>query len=813
MKVLALMLALLAAAACGQPAHELDTAIEAAQAALRRGAIDVALAELDRVQPRAERDRNSLDLHQLRLLRAEVLLAKPNVDEASRLLDTPLPDQPEFTSLGARERYLRARVQLARGQLKEALATLDTIPRSVASDVRLDADVLAGQILLRLGRWSEGENRLEAVVAEAADRGDRYRQVLALNNLGMGLVVRSRLDEAASWFERVLSFTDLEDTSVYAIAMNNVGACYARLGHFDRALEIQRRAVALHERRGAAAPYEQALGELGSTYLLLEDVPRAVPFLTKALEVATQAALKADAAVWARNLTAAYVQTGDWDKAERFNAEARQLTPPESARKLLFNTIHSAKIAAGRGRHDEAARLFTSLLGEAAAEPSVRWAAHEGLALLAKYFHDSDRATFHLNAALEIIERTRSDLLKTDDRLSFVTGLMRFYREYVDLLVDQRQPERALLIADSSRGRVLAERHGIAPPPAVNAAAVRELAARSKGVFVAYWLTPKQSYVWIVDPHGIRIQSLPPAAEIETLVRAHQAAIHNVLADPQARGGAGDRLYQLLVTPILPSLRTGSPVVIIADGALHGLNFETLPVDGPRPHYWIEDVEIQTAPSLALLVAKLPAIAARSLLVIGNPTPHDPEFPALRHASTEIDKIIRHFGPDRSRSYEREAASAATYRSARPEQFAFVHFTAHATANLDSPLDSAVILSGPDQAFKFYARDVAEVPLRAELVTVSACRSAGERAYSGEGLVGFAWAFLRAGARRVIAGLWDVDDQSTAELMDALYARLAAGDPPSRALRQAKLSLLSRNGTIAKPYYWGPFQLFTTTPM
>ena len=69
-------------------------------------------------------------------------------------------------------------------------------------------------------------------------------------------------------------------------------------------------------------------------------------------------------------------------------------------------------------------------------------------------------------------------------------------------------------------------------------------------------------------------------------------------------------------------------------------------------------------------------------------------------------------------------------------------------------MDLAVIFSGPDTAFKLYARDVAEMPLTADLVTVSACRSAGDRAYSGEGLVGFAWAFLRAGSRRVVAGLW-----------------------------------------------------------
>jgi len=140
-----------------------------------------------------------------------------------------------------------------------------------------------------------------------------------------------------------------------------------------------------------------------------------------------------------------------------------------------------------------------------------------------------------------------------------------------------------------------------------------------------------------------------------------------------------------------------------------------------------------------------------------------------------------------------------------------IHFTTHATANTESPLDSAIILSGPEREFKLYARDVTDLPLRAELVTVSACRSAGERAFSGEGLIGFAWAFLRAGTERVVAGLWDVDDRSTAELMDRFYERLAAGASPASALRAAKRTLVEQGGTTAKPYYWGPFQLFTVS--
>jgi CHAT domain-containing protein len=289
--------------------------------------------------------------------------------------------------------------------------------------------------------------------------------------------------------------------------------------------------------------------------------------------------------------------------------------------------------------------------------------------------------------------------------------------------------------------------------------------------------------------------------------------ISNALADPLASpDNAGDRLYGLLIKPASAWLPQGTHVILVADGALHGLNFETLPVAGATRHYWIEDVELQTAPGLSMLAAPRPGPAGPpSLLVIGDPVAHGAEFPALKYAGAEIAAISKYF-PNAAVVYTGAQASPAAYAGATPRRFSFVHFATHASANLESPLDSAVILSGPGDAFKLYARDVADVPLGAELVTVSACRSAGERIYSGEGLVGFAWAFLRAGSNRVIAGLWDVDDRSTSELMDQLYSGLAAGRPPAEALRAAKLALMGKGANDRKPYYWGPLQLFTVVP-
>jgi CHAT domain-containing protein len=177
-----------------------------------------------------------------------------------------------------------------------------------------------------------------------------------------------------------------------------------------------------------------------------------------------------------------------------------------------------------------------------------------------------------------------------------------------------------------------------------------------------------------------------------------------------------------------------------------------------------------------------------------------------------MNAVARHFEDARVARFEADRASPERYFAAAPERFSVIHFAAHAAANRLSPLDSAVILSGPPGADKLYARDVADRPLSASLVTISACRSAGERLYAGEGLIGFAWAFMRAGARQVIAGLWDVDDQSTAALMEDLYAGIARGDAAPAALRKAKLALLGRGGNTAKPYYWGPFEIFTVGP-
>jgi CHAT domain-containing protein len=126
------------------------------------------------------------------------------------------------------------------------------------------------------------------------------------------------------------------------------------------------------------------------------------------------------------------------------------------------------------------------------------------------------------------------------------------------------------------------------------------------------------------------------------------------------------------------------------------------------------------------------------------------------------------------------------------------------------PLYSAVVLSRcSDAGYKLYARDILATPLEAQLVTVSSCRSSGTPR-PGEGLVGLAWAFLHAGARNVVAALWNVNDKVAPKIMNAFYEDLAAGEAPVVALHRAKIGLIreSNRTNFHKPYYWAPFQIY-----
>lgn len=753
-----------------------------------------------------------------KLLEAEALLRQGQAASANSLLSnlrvvTPV-SRPEV-----QRQTLLGQSFIALAKWEDGVHAVDTAYDLASAqhwdEPRLKALITKGYLFSSWGKLDEAEAIYRSALGLAGELNDQYTRMSILLNLGFNRLKRSQYDEAIPYFEKAQRAGESARVQQpVSIALDNLAICHYRLGDFDGALNLLRQAITVQEKIKAQGNLVYSYGELGNIYLLEGQVLRAVPNYERAVQLATNLGSDQGVLLWAQNLASAYIELRDWDKAERLNQQARAIADRTHDQNLMPHLrLNSAAIAAGRGRAGEAIRLYQEAMSASGeTPPNIVWEAQAGMADAYEAGGDDNQARTHFENALHAIEQARAGLSHNEYKIAFLSQLIRFYQDYVELLLEQGDYAKALAVADSSRARLLAERLDSGSATAIESKArdFQAVAKSAKAVLLSYWIAPKRSVVWLITPGKTRMIVLPAdKVAIQRLVESYDAELQRGLRDPVTSGStAGSRLYEVLVKPVEAFIPPGASVIVVPDGPLHNLNFETLPTSGAHPRYWIERVTLSVAPSLELLAQSQPrGSRPTGVLLIGNPEPVD-QYPSLANAEREIEALRVRF-PSRSTTVLTGAqATPSIYTQIKPERFALIHFTAHAEANREHPLDSAVILSKKDDEYKLYARDLLATPLRADLVTVSACRSAGATAYAGEGLVGFAWAFLHAGAKNVIAGLWNVDDSSTARLMEQMYTEIAAGAAPDRALRDAKLSLIHSTGNYHKPYYWAPFQVY-----
>lgn len=357
------------------------------------------------------------------------------------------------------------------------------------------------------------------------------------------------------------------------------------------------------------------------------------------------------------------------------------------------------------------------------------------------------------------------------------------------------------------------------------------------------------------------------ARELYALLTARQKLADAVDADYQARLATADHEYeekaralsQMLLGPAAMHLGR-KRVLVIAEGVLQYIPFDALPLpqiasDGeqnaPEPELMLSRHEIVNLPSISALAAirrerrganRAPHVVA----VLADPVfePDDrrlqggvkaeaPEadranlfhalrdfqglgagaaIPRLNYASGEADTIVRLAPADGAMLAKDFDASRATLTSPQLAEYQVVHLATHGLANAEHPELSGVILSmvgrdGRGENGFIQLHDIYALHLSAELVVLSACSTGLGENVMGEGLVGLTRGFMYAGSKGVVASLWKVDDQATAELMGHFYKSLLKDKlPPAAALREAKQRLRQEKRWRA-PFYWAAFVL------
>ena len=376
--------------------------------------------------------------------------------------------------------------------------------------------------------------------------------------------------------------------------------------------------------------------------------------------------------------------------------------------------------------------------------------------------------------------------------------------------VDRLQRERERLEADIRRAD-----QGTGPERILGFQEIQREVVAPGTLLLEYSLGEERSVLWAVAPDSLDVFELAPRARLEEAARRAHALLSAedwTLSRPSAEAALTE-LSKLLLTQVADRL-AGRRLLIVPDGALAYVPFAalSLPAGPDRRTPLIDAHEIVVLPS----ASTLSALRRRSR----SPAPPgivavlaDPIFqPRLPFSREEADAILRLVPADRRFAALGSAASRQTVLSGILAGYGIVHFAAHGEIDSEHPALSALALSqvdakGRPQEPFLRAYEIRRLRLPAELVVLSACRTALGKEVRGEGLMGLTQSFFQAGARRVVVSLWSVDDRATKELMERFYHHLLAEKrSPAAALRAAQSSL-RRTAPFQSPASWAGFVL------
>jgi CHAT domain-containing protein len=185
---------------------------------------------------------------------------------------------------------------------------------------------------------------------------------------------------------------------------------------------------------------------------------------------------------------------------------------------------------------------------------------------------------------------------------------------------------------------------------------------------------------------------------------------------------------------------------------------------------------------------------------------HPLNLPKTTDEVLAISKIV----PGRVTTLLGADATEAYFKGEPLARFKILHMAVHAVADTDFPDRAALILGREKQSKEdglLQVREIVRLPLRADLVILSACDTALGKLEGEEGVSSLEQAFFMAGARSVVASLWSADDSVTTTVMEHFYQHMVEGLDKAQALRQAKLDMLRSYGSDTAPFYWAGFVL------
>jgi CHAT domain-containing protein len=676
---------------------------------------------------------------------------------------------------------------------------------------------------------AEAERLAARAVEDARSAGNRTIEASALHSWGDRLFSRGQYEESFDKLERAAGlYEQVGDRLGLGTVFNSLGRLYRAHGQLEEALRFQLKALDLHQAAGQPLQLMQSLNAVAVVHGMLGHASEARGFYERALVVAEQSSSPRIQDFLRANIASLLDDQGEFARAASM-LETVIANGVDSYPSLRQGQLSNARLKLGQPREALAAAEKGLALCGTAVNDCISALRHRARAEAA--LGNQAAALNDVTDALNRIEGVRKQLVPADFfKQEFHRARDSIYSEAIALSLGEKQETRALETAELARARSFADllaARAIEPngssvvfrgpsgaasgtsglrstvsAPAASAGDIERTAARLGSTFLLYWVADDELTEWVVTPDGVvrtrRVAVL--RSRLDELVRATTPLTESGAAGMPSTA-AWRELYALLVQPIRDALprTTGSLITIVPHGPLLSLSFAAL--QDARGRYLLEDYTIHYAPAASVLQftsAQRPASGRTGdLLLVADPslpTRSKLERPLARlpGARAEAAAIARLVPKERVTILRDTLATEGAVRAAASGK-AVVHFATHAIVRDDDPFGSFLAM-GPESADAdrdglLTAQEVYVWHLDADMVVLSACRSAGGRV-TGDGVATFARAFIYAGTPSLVASLWDVADEPANRLLPGFYRAWLGGQSKARALRTAQLQLL-----------------------
>lgn len=676
-----------------------------------------------------------------------------------------------------------------------------------------------------LGNYTEAQVNLQRALADSYSIKENKNAALCNDFLGRTSRAMNNEADALRYFEVALElYTRASSPMEVARTLALIGQVYQQQGKVEQARANYQNALKTFRAFSHHINQSATLYALGSLELKQRNLDLAEDYLRQSIEV-TEEIRRASTS---SDLTAAFSATV-YERYEKYIECLMRKHGAQPAQGLAVRAFETSEASRGRSLAELLRATQTNLV--AGLDPKLA---------------EQEKS---LRQALRVKEDYKVTLLGREYKMEELAALE---DELARLKEEYKEVNETIRANHPSYGQ-------ITRPSAWNLRQIQEeVIADDQTLLLEYSFGSERSYVWAVTRGGIKSYNLAARALVDEAARK----VYKLLAAPPDPGTAKaltsalQELSRMVLSPVAQEL-TRPRIIVVADGALHYIPFQALPTPSANNEPLVANYEIVSTPS-ATILGELRKEATRRrpekvLAAFGDPvfatnyaqrkgatggelsiTTIAMEHSRLPHALRDIELMGDSFDPSvikplffarQELANLRDAASggetfiASDFTATREQllstdltKYAILHFATHGLLDPRRPENSGLVLctvkeDGKERDGFVGLQDIYGLRAPVDLVVLSACQTALGKDVRGEGLLGLTRGFMYAGASSVVASLWKVDDEATAELMREFYTNMLQREmTPADALRAAQNSIRQRPEWQA-PYYWAGFTL------